>query len=204
MTPQQARFVSEYLIDLNATQAAVRAGYSGKTAYSQGQRLLKDVEVAAAIADAQDARAKRTLITQDRVLKELAKIGFADIRKLIRWTGNQPKMDEAACEDAGEVEISAANFVRLFDSAELTDDIAGAIAEISQTRDGLVKVKMFDKRAALVDIGKHLGMFTTKVEHSGSVDVYHSVEEEADAFTRSIAGIAARQRAAGEAGDTQH
>ena len=57
LTPKQARFVEEYLVDLNATQAAIRAGYSAKTAYSQGQRLLSHVEVRRAIQKAQDARA---------------------------------------------------------------------------------------------------------------------------------------------------
>ncbi len=58
LTPRQARFVEEYLLDLNATQAAIRAGYSKKTAYSQGERLLRNVEVAAAVAEAKSARSE--------------------------------------------------------------------------------------------------------------------------------------------------
>ena len=65
------RFVDEYLVDLNATQAAIRAGYSKKTAYAQGQRLLKKVEVAAAIAAAQAKRQERVEITQDYVLEKI-------------------------------------------------------------------------------------------------------------------------------------
>ena len=68
MTPKQEAFVREYLIDLNATQAAIRAGYSEATAYSQGQRMLKNVEVAAEIQKAMDERSKRTEITSDYVL----------------------------------------------------------------------------------------------------------------------------------------
>ena len=71
LTPKQERFVAEYLIDLNATQAAIRAGYSEKTAYSQGQRLLKNVEVAAAIQKALAERSERTKITQDYVLTSI-------------------------------------------------------------------------------------------------------------------------------------
>lgn len=70
------RFVDEYLVDLNATQAAIRAGYSPKTAYSMGQRLLKDVEVQAAIQEARARREKRTEITQDRVVREIADNAF--------------------------------------------------------------------------------------------------------------------------------
>ena len=171
LNEKQSRFVEEYPIDLNATQAAIRAGYSAKTAYSQGQRLLKHVEVSQAISDALSQRSQRTEITQDRVLQELAKIGFADMRKLLRWTGNRPQMNEDVAEESGEVEISVANFIQLFDSDELDDDIAASISEISQTKDGALKVKLHDKQAALVSIGRHLGMFTDKVEHSGKVEL---------------------------------
>ena len=206
MTPKQQRFVEEYLIDLNATAAYRRAGYEaeGNSAEVNAARLLRNAQVADAIAAAQGERSARTEITADLVLKELAKIGFADMRKLLKWTGNLPRMDLDRAEETGEVEISAANFVRLFDSDELDDDIVGAISEISQTKDGALKVKLHDKQAALVNIGKHLGMFTTKIEHSGAVDVNHKVQEDADAFTRSIAGIAARVGAGSGVDETQH
>ena len=74
MTPKQARFVEEYLIDLNATQAAIRAGYSAKTAEQAGCRLLRDVQVSKAIREAQDARIERVEITQDWVLSRLASV----------------------------------------------------------------------------------------------------------------------------------
>jgi phage terminase small subunit len=71
LTPKQERFINEYLIDLNATQAAIRAGYSKKTSKSQGQRLLTNVDIAAAIARAQGDRTERTNITQDYVLESI-------------------------------------------------------------------------------------------------------------------------------------
>lgn len=77
MTPKQQQFVKEYLIDLNATQAAIRAGYSEATAYSIGQRLLKDVEVSSAIQTEMGKRAERTLLTADEVLKRLDRIAQA-------------------------------------------------------------------------------------------------------------------------------
>lgn len=169
MTPKQEQFVREYLIDLNATQAAIRAGYSAKTAGQIGDENLKKPDIATAVAEAMKTRAARTEITQDMVLKELAKIGFADMRKLLRWTGNRPHMDEDRAEETESVEISVANFVQLFDSEELDDDIVGAISEISQTKEGALKVKLHDKQAALVNIGKHLGMFKERVEIDGHV-----------------------------------
>lgn len=77
MTPKQELFAKEYLVDLNATRAAIRCGYSEKTAYSQGQRLLKDVEVSGAIQKAMDERSERTEITADDVLNRINRIAKA-------------------------------------------------------------------------------------------------------------------------------
>ena len=78
MTPKQRAFVGEYMVDLNATAAAKRAGYSLKTAAQIGEQNLRKVEIKAAIKVATDARSERTGITADNVLRELAKIGFGD------------------------------------------------------------------------------------------------------------------------------
>lgn len=137
LTARQARFVAEYLIDLNATQAAIRAGYSEKTALQQGPRLLGNVGIAAAIQSAQAKRAKRTQITQDRVLQELARVGFSDLRRAVDWVGQT---------------------VTLKDSAQLDDDTALAMSEVSQGPNGL-KIKMHDKLSALDKLARHLGMF---------------------------------------------
>ncbi len=154
---KQRRFVDEYLIDLNATQAAIRAGYSAKTAGQIGDENLKKPEIKQAVADRMKDRETRTEITQDMVLRELAKIGFADIRKAVKWGADLPVVNP----DTGEVLI--ANGVILVSSEQLDDDTAAAVSEISQTAQG-VKIKMHDKKAALVDIGKHLGMFVDRVD----------------------------------------
>jgi phage terminase small subunit len=204
MTPKQEAFVREYLIDLNATQAAIRAGYSPATANEQASRLLANVSVAAAVQEAKNKRAARTEITQDRVLAELAKIGFADMRKLLRWTGNATRFDEGSAEETGDVEISVANFVQLFDSDTLDDDIAACIAEVSQTREGVLKVKLHDKQAALVSIGRHLGMFNDKIavtgKDGGAIEIEQRIRDDADAVTGAIAGLVKRQRPADVAG----
>jgi phage terminase small subunit len=186
LNDKQARFVREYLVDLNATQAAIRSGYSEATAYSQGQRLLKNVEVAAAVAKAQAKRAERTDVTADRVLRELAKIGFSDLRRAVKWGSRfveRPPEQEAAGERLDDQPHGGAlkrrsrrsdddtdalyvTSLELVDSAELDEDTAAAVAEVSQTKEG-VRIKLHDKRAALVDIGRHLGMFTDRFEHSG-------------------------------------
>lgn len=168
LTPKQRAFVREYLIDLNATQAAIRAGYAEVSASAEGSRLLGNVKVAAAVEAAMKSRAERTDITADRVLKELAKIGFADIRKAVKW--QSAMITEEDNPDGGDIAVIktvVTNTVQMVASDELDDETAAAIAEVSQNATGGVKIKLHDKRAALVDIGRHLGMFKDRVEHSG-------------------------------------
>lgn len=152
LNAKQARFVSEYLIDLNATQAAIRSGYSEKTAYSQGQRLLSHVEVAAALAKAQEKRAARTEITADRVLQELAKIGFSDVRKV--FTENGGLVNPADLDDETASTVAAIEVVTRRTPG------AGEEAEIEYVH----KIKQWDKLGALTQIGRHLGMFTDKLQ----------------------------------------
>ena len=80
LTPRQKRFVQEYLVDLNGKRAAMRAGFSGKKADACGARLTRDPAVRKAVEEAMAARSRRTQITADRVLREYARIAFADIR----------------------------------------------------------------------------------------------------------------------------
>lgn len=192
LNSQQQRFVEEYLIDLNATQAAVRAGYSEDTAYSQGGRLLKHVEVGKAIADAMAERSVRTRVTADRVLTELARIGFSDIRHVVAWRAN---VTETGREDEdGVPETRSFNEVELVGSDQIDHDAAAAVAEISQTKDGALKVKMHSKTAALVEMGKHLGI-AQKLEHSGpgglpiqTITTAMSPQEAADAYAATLNG----------------
>lgn len=158
LTSKQQLFVREYLVDLNATQAAIRAGYSKKTAGAIGGENLEKPEIAAAIQSAMDKRSQRTEITADNVLRELAKIGFGDVRKLFNENGSLLPVNElddntAAC--LSSVEIT-------------TRKVRGG--EDDETEE-VSKVRMWDKRAALVDLGRHLKLFTDKIEHEVSDDL---------------------------------
>ena len=108
LTNKQARFVEEYQIDLNATQAAIRAGYSKKTAQIIGFENLSKPIIQECIQKRMDERSKRTEITADRILEEIAKVGFSDIRKLfteadeLRSVSSLPD-DIAACVQSVEV-----------------------------------------------------------------------------------------------------
>ena len=160
---RERRFVEEYLVDLNVRRAALAAGYGPGTARRDAYCWVADARAKPhlfeAIERAQAARARRTEITADKVLTELARIGFADIRMAAAWR-TAPAAD-AEIDPRGK--RAPAQTLQLHDSDALDDDTAAAIAEISQTATGL-KIKMHDKRAALVDIAKHLGLFVSRAE----------------------------------------
>jgi phage terminase small subunit len=148
---RRQRFVEEYLIDFNATQAAIRAGYSEKTATKIASEMLTKPDVQLAIQQEQAKLRSRVEVTQESVIAELAKIGFADIRKAVKWG---PALGEVVIGD----DVVQTNGVLLVNSNELDDRTAAAISEISQTTAG-IKIKMHDKQKALVDLGRHLGIF---------------------------------------------
>ena len=148
MTEKQKIFADEYLIDLNATRA-YRVAYPSvkkdETAAQAGSRMLRNVKVAEYIQERMEERQKRTEITQDRVLEELAAIAFA------------------RAADFAEVKDG---FVIIKDTAGLSEQQIKAIAGITESKFG-VELKLNDKEKALELLGRHLGMFKDKVEVSG-------------------------------------
>lgn len=152
LTPKQRKFVAEYLVDMNATRAAIRAGYSAKTADRIGPELLGKTCVREAVEAAQKRREKRTEITQDRVLHELARVAFGNSRAVMSWG------------PGGLV---------LRNSAELTEDEAALVSEVRETTTkdgGSMALKTHDKMKALELLGKHLGMFDKKPEDQSGDD----------------------------------
>lgn len=143
LNPRQARFVDEYLVDLNATQAAIRAGYSAKTAEQTASRLLRNVKVAAAVDAAKEARKERTQTLADRTVAEIARIAFSRMRWFARWGPSEQLLGRSA--------------VTLTPSDELTDDADACVAEISEGPHG-VKLKLHPKPAALRLLCEHLGI----------------------------------------------
>ncbi|HIS57159.1 MAG TPA: terminase small subunit [Candidatus Fimimorpha excrementavium] len=149
MTKKQKRFVEEYLIDLNATQAAIRAGYSPDTAKSIGSENLTKPDIQARIAKAMAERSKRTGVNADRVVAELAKIAFVNAEDVIDAETATVKPDAAREDTAAIQSVKVKTF----------------------GEDGLEReIKMADKIKALELLGKHLGMFKDKVELSGTLE----------------------------------
>ena len=169
LTEKQARFVEEYLVDLNATEAAKRSGYSDKTAYAIGFENLKKPEIQEAIQVAMNARAERTEINQDRVLLELARIAFADSTDYVRIVST-PYPTTVVDED-GEVQqvIQNVQRVELIDTKRIPPDKRAAISGIKEGKHG-IELKLYDKLRALELIGRHLGMYNDNLQITGKVD----------------------------------
>lgn len=147
MSLKRQRFVDEYLVDLNARRSYMAAGFTQNenSAGAGAYKLLREPAIQRALQKSIEERKRRTHVDQDKVVKELAKIAFANIKDVVKHWG--------------------ANDVTLYDSGEIKDDVAAAISEISTSTNlyGMdVRVKMYDKRAALVDLGNHLGIFEKK------------------------------------------
>lgn len=163
LTPKQSAFVREYLVDLNASAAYKRAGYiaKGNAAEVNAARMLRNAQVQAEIQVAMNERAQRNDITADRVLKEIARLAFFDPRRLLNGDGT-PKSIHA-----------------------LDDDTAAAVAGIDIVTKGnedlgyadVMKIKLADKSKNLELLGRHLKLFTDKIEVDVGADLATRMKE---------------------------
>lgn len=150
LTPKQSRFVDEFLKDMIAKDAAIRSGYSKKTADVIGYQLLHNPLVSAEIQRRIAKVSKKVEITKERILAEYAKIAFSNMQDLADW--NQ-------------------SGVTLKPSDELTRRKSAAISEVSETVNNAgfkaLKIKLHDKKGALDSLAKHLGLLIDKHEVTG-------------------------------------
>ena len=182
MTPKQEAFVREYLVDLNATQAAIRAGYSQNTAGKIGHENVTKPEIASAIQAAMNDRAERTNITVDRVLAEYARIGLADIREVVQVTSEG---------------------VKILPSDQWRPQAAAAVAEVKEGTDGQLSVKMHSKLGALDKVAQHLGMMIERSEvgEPGAFTKMSDEEVEAEVERLAAQNGYKRMSANGHAGE---
>lgn len=146
LTPKQEAFVREYLVDLNAAAAARRAGYSEKTARKIGCENLTKPDIQEAIRKAAQARADRVELTADMVVRELMKVGFANMADFAHWNENGVSLEE---------------------STDLSADQTAAVAEVGETVTqfgGSKRLKLHSKEKALELLGRHLGIFNDKLD----------------------------------------
>lgn len=137
LTPKQQRFIDEYLVDLNATQAAIRAGYSEKTANRIGAQNLSKLDIQAEIQKRRNKLQNKLEVTQERIVQELASIAFANGADFAKVKGNA---------------------VIIVPTDELPKEKLPAIAGIKENQYG-IEIKLHDKVKALELLGKYLGVF---------------------------------------------
>ncbi len=161
LTARQQRFVAEYLVDLNATQAAIRAGYSARNADKIGSQLLGKTGISAEIARAKEARNARTGIDADWVLRRLAQDATADLAEIYADNGGLKPVKE----------WPMAWRTGLVVGVETVQERYGADAEGNPVFATVRKVKLLDRSRLLEMIGKHIevGAFRERVEHSGEI-----------------------------------
>ena len=159
LTKKQQRFVEEYLIDLNATQAAIRAGYSVKTANEQGCQNLAKLSIQQAISEQMAERSKRTGVNQDRVVLELAKIAFVKMTDLV---DHECRINPDATDDD----------LACIESMKYKESQSDAGASVER------EVKISSKLKALELLGKHLGMWNDKMDLNVNIPVVISGSDE--------------------------
>lgn len=146
LTDKQKKFIDEYLVDLNATQAAIRAGYKEKAAYRTGAENLRKPQIQEEIQKRIQERQQRTEVTQDMVVKELAAIAFSRATDYVEIRSN-----------------GVCSTVVIKPTTNLSDQQIRAIAGIKEGANG-IEVKLNDKGKALELLGRHLGMWNDKLD----------------------------------------
>lgn len=157
LNDRQQRFVDEYVIDHNATQAAIRAKYSKKTCGAKGHSLLKNVEISASIAEKEAKMQEEVGFSAKSVLKELSKLVHFDPKKLYDERGNLKEIRDLD-DDTASALIGL----------EVIETKSGIYDELKTTRSRTKKLKWHDKNAAIVTAMRHFGMLKDKYEHTGA------------------------------------
>ncbi len=192
LTKKQKMFIQEYLVDLNGTQAAIRAGYSENCARQIANENMSKPYIRQAIDEAVKEREKRTQVNQDVVIGELAKIALTDIKNYLAF---RTEKTQVGTNDDGTPIIDYAHVVDIKDSDQVDGSV---ISEVQLNKDGTFKFKLHDKKGALELLGKHLKLFTDKVEHGGGVEIEHDVSDDA---IRAAANLLFERRTGVKASD---
>lgn len=165
LTDKQAQFVREYLLDLNATQAAIRAGYSEKNASRIASELLDKTHVRDAIDAAKEKRAEKTDITAERVLTEIARMAFYDPSEIMREIGEEDADDDGRYRYSDDGKIYGLRGPG--DIRALPENVRRVIVGWSWDKAGNFVVKLADKSKALDQLARHLSLYNDKLEVTG-------------------------------------
>lgn len=175
LSPKQERFVAEYLVDLNAAQAAIRAGYSPKTAKEQGARLLTNVHIQKAVQERRQQHQANTGLTVERVLLEAMRLAFFDIRKLTDADGNPIPINQLDDDTAAAIQ-----------GLELATERVRGDDEGAETV--VRKYKIADKNAAVERLFKHLGLFQKDNDQNNPAKALQALLDVVDGSKLPLAG----------------
>jgi phage terminase small subunit len=202
LNARQAEFVKQYLFDLNAAQAAIRAGYSAHTAKEIGYQNLRKPRIAMAI---ESALAEFGGITRTRIVDELGAIAFSDIGEIVTW--NEEAHDYGAGDEFvldGDKHFAKEGITRvirqkvnLSPSATMRPELRRVIAEVSQTDKGSIKIKLCDKLAALDKLTRALGMYTDNLDVAGKLPATYCSHHLRGASCQLACSRRARSRSSG-------
>lgn len=212
--PRQVRFIEEYLVDLNATQAAIRAGYSQRTASEQGARLLTNVSVATEIARLKSERSARTKLKSDDVLHEIDTLAASDIGQLFDLSADALRMlpmrewPDAARRTVASIKVKVYPIDKpeiddadLKDLERMSENLTNPLLKrfVQLMRDvrwdqyQIVEIKLWDKNSALDKAGKHRGLFSEQKGGLSPEEIRDKNAQLIDALTAALpAELAAR------------
>lgn len=161
LNPKQQRFVLEYLKDLNATQAAIRAGYSAKTAKVQGSRLLTNAAISEAVGKKHAKVTNNLEVTAERIIRERARLAFFDPRKLLDNTGRPLPLQDL--DDDTAAAIAGLKVSDKYDTVEGSQE---------RTVSTVLEYKLADKNASLTALEKIQGLYSSGDEPAGVLNIH--------------------------------
>ena len=178
LTPRRSEFVRQYIKSLNAAAAARAAGYAQSSSKTEGSRLLANVDVQQAISEARAQLAEREQVTPERIVSELASIAFSDLGDYFRLEGKNASIDFS------NVPLGA---TKALESITVDEYVEGRGENAETVR--RIRVRLHDKRAALVDLAKTLGMFSDGVNVQVNVNESDQLQEfDVDQLRQLVAG----------------
>ena len=166
LTEKQGKFCNEYLKDLNGTQAAIRAGYSKKSAYRIAVELLNKTQIAQNLQKRMALRAKRTDVTADKVINEIAKTAYDKISNYMEY-----KTIETIVGYTKKDHLAIYGYKTVIVMKDSKDVDTSNIEQVSIAADGTFKFKLYSRSDALIQLGRHLGLFTDNVNINADINI---------------------------------
>ena len=171
LTKKQEIFCLEYLVDLNGTQAAIRAGYPKKSARSMGSKLLAHPKVQDRLKILFEERRERLEVTADNTIKELARLGFSDMKHFARWGQKRVLISQGKGKRRKGIYVNFVDFIN-------SDQVDGSqVQSVKIDKHGQASLKLYDKTKSLETLARHFGLTGPDSGDSGLANYLKTVQE---------------------------